>query len=105
MGQPHLPPWPLLLSQSPCQLSPHQSWSREEDTWKQAELSKIQNKPDAQITVQIHFEIAECAGDVFLKGNPAAPEMGGTLPSDILVPFSGGGEGTELARQPRLLHL
>lgn len=58
--------------------------------WSSSNCLKSRTSPDGRITIQIHFEIAECAGDVFLKGNPGAPEMGGTLPSDILIPFSRG---------------
>lgn len=53
-----------------------------------------------------HFEIAECAGDVFLKGNPGVPELGGTSLLTYLFHLpSASREGTELAQQPHSLHL
>ena len=93
---------------SPFAIQTTVMWNLDGD-WKKRAWSRVWNclksrtSPAAWITIQIHFEIAECAGDVFLKGNPGAPEMGSTLPSDMFIPSSGGKEGTELARQPRSL--
>lgn len=63
-------------------------WEKAAAKW--VELSKIQIKPHCLNHRQIHSETVECAGDVFLKGNPGASERGGTIPlTDTLIPSSG----------------
>lgn len=63
---------------------------REEEAVKWVEPSNIQIRPHRLNHRQTHSETAECAGDVFLKGNPGASERGGTIPlTHTLIPSSG----------------
>lgn len=63
---------------------------REEEAVKWVEPSNIQIGPHRLNHRQTHSETAECAGDVFLKGNPGASERGGTIPlTHTLIPSSG----------------
>lgn len=58
--------------------------------------------PAARISAQIHFEITECAGGDFLKGNPGVPALGGPSHFYAYSTFQGRkGQGTQAGHQGR----